>query len=404
MSRSPSIWIASHGPLGCNSGLHVRSLAFALAKQGFRIRVLLPERRVEDAALEEGLDIAGFDEAAKLVAADPPDLLHLWTARERMVALERRLAHRSPRAIPHLVHLEDNEELLLREPMRLSAEAFAAVRRGERALEVPEHLTHPRHGLALLERAAGVTALIEPLVERLPSAMPRTVFLPGFDPAFAEPDPDAGDAVRSRLGIPESTLIAVYTGNVHESNVGEVRSLYLAVALANRLGLPMRLVRTGLDFVPLAEHGEDLLRAHSHELGFVDRALLPRLVHAADFLVQPGRADAWNRFRVPSKLPDFLASGRPVVLPRVNLGERLAGGVEAIVLDSAAAEDLLECFRSWADRPEERRRVGERGAAFARQHLSWTSAAAAVGDLYREVLGAGTVPQSAPAAVLGAPR
>ncbi|MGA1709613.1 MAG: hypothetical protein ACO4CI_13100, partial [Phycisphaerales bacterium] len=86
MSGSPSIWIASHGPLGCNSGLHVRSLALALAEQGFRIRVLLPERRVEDAALEDGLDVAGFDEAVKLVAADPPDLLHLWTARERMVA------------------------------------------------------------------------------------------------------------------------------------------------------------------------------------------------------------------------------------------------------------------------------------------------------------------------------
>ena len=56
---------------------------------------------------------------------------------------------------------------------------------------------------------------------------------------------------------------------MHESNVAEVRSLYLAVALANRMGLPMRLVRTGLDFVPLAEHGEDLLRAHAHELGFV---------------------------------------------------------------------------------------------------------------------------------------
>ena len=404
MNGLPSIWIASHGPLACNSGLHVRALALALAEAGFRIRVLLPERRLEDALLEEGLDVLDFDEAAKAVAQEPPELLHLWTTRERMLALERRLAQRSPRAIPQVVHLEDNEELLLRQEMRLSAEAFAAVRRGERSLEVPEHLTHPRHGAALLERAAGATALIAPLLERLPSTTPRAVFLPGFDPAFAEPDPTAGDAVRAQLGIPSSTLIAVYTGNVHQSNVAEVRSLYLAVALANRLGLPMRLVRTGLDFVPLAEHGEDLLRANALELGFVDRALLPRLVHAADFLVQPGRADAWNRFRVPSTLPDFLVSGRPVVLPRVNLGERLADGVEAIVLGSAAAEDLLECFRSWAERPEERRRIGERGAAFARRHLSWGSAAAAVGELYREVIAAGTPSRAASGLVSGAAR
>lgn len=386
MSTSPRVWIACHGPLGCNSGLHVRALASGLGASGFSVRVLVPERDSEDEALGAGLILSTFDEAVHLVSTETPDLIHFWTARERMVRLERRLALRAPREIPHLVHLEDDEDLLVRQQMGLSDEVFLATRRGSLALEVPEHLTHPRHGLALLEGSAGVTALNEALAARAPAGVPSTVFWPGFDPAFDRDDPTAAAEVRSLLGIDPETLIVTYTGNVHDSNVEEVRSLYLAVALANRMGCAMRLIRTGVDFVPLAEHGEDLLRANAHELGRVDRDLLPRLVHAADFLVQPGRIDDWNRLRVPSKLPDFLVSGRAVVLPRVNLGEHLTPGVDALVLESAAAEDLLACFLEWAHRPEERREIGAAGARFARNHLTWEAAADAVSTRYRAIL------------------
>ena len=43
----------------------------------------------------------------------------------------------------------------------------------------------------------------------------------------------------------------------------------------------------------------------------------------ADVLVQPGRAGPFNDYRLPSKLPEFLSAGRPVVLPATNLARQL---------------------------------------------------------------------------------
>ena len=59
-------------------------------------------------------------------------------------------------------------------------------------------------------------------------------------------------------------------------------------------------------------------------------------------LVQPGRPDAFNDYRFPSKLPEFLASGRPVMLPRTNIGLHLEDGVEALLLGHGDADEIAD--------------------------------------------------------------
>ena len=74
--------------------------------------------------------------------------------------------------------------------------------------------------------AAGVTVLMDRLLELKPAHVPGAVFWAGFDAAFAEIVPGRPDpAFRQRLGLAASDLVAVYTGNVHNSNVAEARSL-----------------------------------------------------------------------------------------------------------------------------------------------------------------------------------
>ena len=292
------------------------------------------------------------------------------------------LCRRFGENLPYIVHLEDNETLLLQQQMRLSADDITDVREGLRPLSVPNHLTHPLHGEQFIAGAAGVTALIDALVSHIPMATPTAVFWPGFDPIFAKRRPEAGDVIRRRFRIPDTCFLTTYTGNVHSSNVDEVRSLYVAVAIANRMGLPLKLIRTGIDYVPLTDHGSDELRAHAIELGMVARDELPNLVHAADILVQPGRVDVWNSFRVPSKLPDFLASGRPVMLPRVNLGTILTHGHNAIVLPEATAERIAASLLEWLPRRSRLVAIGAAGAMFAKDSLAWPRAGATVTALY----------------------
>lgn len=385
MPSAADLWIACHGPLSCNSGGHVRSLATALTGRGCRVTVCVPERSAEDGSLPADVGLLTFADAIRGAEAEAPEFLHLWTPRERMRRFLEDVRGRFG-AVPHLVHLEDNESLILRQQLGILPHEADDVADGLRPLEVPDHLAHPAHARRLLAEASGVTALIEPLLEGVPAGMPTAVFRPGYDPAFAVPRPEAGHAVRRRLGIAADRRIVTYTGNVHTANAAEVRSLYLAVALANRTGLPMTLIRTGTDHVPLADHGLDELRRHAIELGHVPRADLPDLVHAADVLVQPGRVDEWNACRVPSKLPDFLVSGRPVILPRVNLGRELRHGVDALVLDEATAERLVAAFHEWLPQAQRLADIGAAGRDVAHSRYTWDAAADIVAGFHRRVL------------------
>jgi glycosyltransferase involved in cell wall biosynthesis len=385
------VWLACHGPLSCNSGQHVAAIAAGLAHRGHRPTICVPERSGDDRAVAESARVLTFGDAARAADISRPDLVHLWTPRERM----RRFldaVHRRHGPVPHLVHLEDNESLLLRQQLRLLPHETADVADGLRPLDVPDHLAHPQHARNLIAAAAGVTALIESLVAEVPAGVPVAVFRPGFDPAFAAPRPAATRDVRRRLGIADGTALVAYTGNVHAANVEEVRSLYLAVALANRTGLAVTLVRTGVDHVPLADQGLAELRRHTIELGCVPRADLPDLVHAADVLVQPGRADDWNACRVPSKLPEWLVSGRPVILPRVNLGVDLDHGRTAIVLEEATAEGIVAALRTWLPQRDQLAAIGAAGREHALESLTWAAAADAVAELYDRVLHAAAAP------------
>lgn len=46
--------------------------------------------------------------------------------------------------------------------------------------------------------------------------------------------------------------------------------------------------------------------------------------------------------RFPSKLPMFLASGRPVVLPDTNVGTELEDGYNCLKLKSGSASEIVE--------------------------------------------------------------
>jgi putative colanic acid biosynthesis glycosyltransferase WcaI len=79
---------------------------------------------------------------------------------------------------------------------------------------------------------------------------------------------------------------------------------------------------------------------------------------------------------VPSKLIDFMAVGRPVVLAAAGEAARLVERSGAgVVVPPEDPEALAEAIRSLAGQPAEARAMGERGRAFATTRLRSTQAA-----------------------------
>lgn len=154
--------------------------------------------------------------------------------------------------------------------------------------------------------------------------------------------------------------------------------------LFNR-GMPLIFVKTGYNEFP------DLLMdgiesGWIKDLGFLPRNDLPGILAMADVLVQPGCSDPFNDYRFPSKLPEALISGIPIILPYSNLGRILKDKEQALVSLDHSIDGLVKQITYLYEFPEERMAIGRNGKTFCREHLSWERAGRIIHDFYKTCL------------------
>src|SRR5581483_203113 len=196
------------------------------------------------------------------------------------------------------------------------------------------------------------------------------------------------ETLRAELGLKPGEKVVVFTGSNTFANEPEMRELYVAVALLNQRAIPTRLVRTGFNSPTFLAALPADVKQHVLDLGFVPKARLPRLLALADVLVQPGRPGPFNDYRLPSKLPEFLAMGKPVALPPTNLALLMQDGREAVFLHGGTPEDIAEtCRRLFAD-PPRCAALGQQAAAFARRHFDLGANTRGLGEFYARVIAA----------------
>ena len=253
----------------------------------------------------------------------------------------------------------------------------------------PEGWSDPARLEAFLAGASGLTVIQPRLEEILPPAVPKLVLEPGVDfELFGTPLSAVRRAtVRRAAGAAPDAALVVYTGNIHDSNVDEMRALYEALALLRARGRKVVLARTGSDHVL----GVDYLQAAAQpgsgvtSLGQVDRPFLVELLKAADLFIQPGRPGPFNDYRLPSKLPEFMAVGRPVILPRTNIGLHLTHGEDALLLEEGSAAEIAARAEQVLDDPALARRLSAGAQAFARRRWRWDRQAAKLSAFLAQV-------------------
>lgn len=391
-AESRRILFVLYGDFTSNSALHVSSLANALIAQGQECVVAVPRNvetiRYHPAARFRAVSFADcLKIPAVFEAGRTADIVHAWTTRENVRAFCTQL--RAATGSRLVIHLEDHEQHILEASTGRSLAGLLALPDPELAALVPPSLSHPRLGRAFLESAGGVTVIIERLLTLFPAGKPTHVIWPAADEScfFARPIPWA---MRHALGWGEDHTVLFYHGNVHAANQAEVRELYAAVARLNESGLPVKLIRTGRDDSDFLGDLAARTAPHVVALGQVDfNHHLPPLMALADFFVQPGAPDQFNDYRFPSKLPEFFALGRPVILPRTNLGEILRHGEEAWILPIADADSIAGAVRRLREDAPLRARLTAGAAHVTARYFNWARSAQALLAFYN------TLPSSA---------
>ncbi|MEO7412440.1 MAG: glycosyltransferase family 4 protein, partial [Opitutaceae bacterium] len=381
-----------YGDFTSNSAIHVAALANAMIALGHDCVVAVPEHSETVSQLRgsrfQTVEFDAVPSDGHLFASNsaPPDIIHAWTTRENV----RRFCEplRDSTKAKLVVHLEDHELRILELNVGRPVAALLGLPREELAQLVPPTLSHPRHSREFLASAEGVTVITEKLRELAPSGTAVHHFWPAADPEVFFPRPIPQE-LRTALGIGGDHTVLFYHGNVHAANQAEVRELYLAVALLNAEGRATTLIRTGRDSAELAQADAPTFSPHVLHLGQVEKHHhLAPLLALADFFVQPGEADAFNDYRFPSKLPEFFALGRPVILPLTNLGHFACHGKDAYVLEKADAAGIAEAVRRLQTDPLLRERLSAGAAAFAERMFSWQRSAEGLLNFYRQLIAA----------------
>jgi glycosyltransferase involved in cell wall biosynthesis len=371
------------GPFACRSGVQIFHFANGLTARGWDVAVA---GRGNPTSVEsigvadfEALRLHEVGEAIQRWGAGP-DLIHAWTPRERV----RRLATKTAldHGLPYIVHLEDDEPAILGAQLGVRAESL-----DPETLEgrIDADSYHPVRGRAFLRGASGVTVTADGLRDYVLGDQPWMRLHPCLDAARFSTD--GRDAVRRRLGILDGEFIVVYPGNMHAANREDMFSLYLSIALLRRRGHPARLLRLGTDYEPGLDRSWELLKSNVISIGSVPWSQVPEYLAAGDAFVQPGHLNRFNRNRMPTKLPEFLATGLPTVLPACNIGLELTDGKQALLLGDGGATEIADRLEEVISDPGRAAAIGAAGREFALEAFDPGTILDELESFYGEVLG-----------------
>jgi glycosyltransferase involved in cell wall biosynthesis len=383
------VLILHFGKLNVNSVIQAFHLGEEMTAEGIEVVLCGKGDTGRIAAIgEPGFETIGYgglDRRLHRWSRDPREtIICAWTPRE----LVRRATERAAAALdaPYVVHLEDNEEHLLSAALRRPYEELCRLPAKRLDRLCGEDFIHPLHYPRLMEGAAGITVITEELNRFNFARRPHLLAPPGVDHERFRPDlPPA--VSRQELGLRPDDFVIVYHGIGHWANLRELFSLYLAVRLLQRRGRRVQLVRLG-STKPGGVDPRTLqaLRDGMPDLGDVPWREIPGYLALADAYVQPGAPNDFNRYRLPSKLPEFVAMGRPVILPACNLGDELADGEQALLLREGTALEIAARIERLLDEPGLAERLGRAARRFALEHLSWPENAARLAGFYRDLL------------------
>ena len=353
-----NVLFVSHCDFNGNSAFHVLAIAKELLARGYSPAICVPDdpRRSTTSGGRRFPSSASTRRERGVLFPDGrgPDLVHAFTPREHV-----RRAHRGDRRPLRLpVRRPPRGQRGDRPRRRDRQRGLRAARRRSRS-PIGDHDRRDRAGripvraAGFLDGAAGhdgrdrhAARVQARRTSRAPSSGPastRRCSSSASNTASASRRARA----RSRTTSCSSTRATSTTRTSTRCAASISRSAPCATP-----GIRVTLLKTGWNHVDMSWVDEVGLGEAVRDLGLRPaRARSGRCSRSADALVQPGGPDAFNDYRFPSKLPDFLASGKPVVLPATNIGRYLRRRRRGAAARSAATRtrSSTPCGGSLAD-------------------------------------------------------
>jgi hypothetical protein len=172
----------------------------------------------------------------------------------------------------------------------------------------------------------------------------------------------------------------LYAGNVTDFVLEGLTNVGLAINKMNHLnGTNYFLFVTGIDWT-----GELEARLpHVLLIGnFLKKELVSALMKKSIANLQCGSNKAFDDYRFPSKLPEYLVSGRPLLTEGFDLDFRLMDEVNCLMIKGAAITDWLEAFENLFFMPVNSvKEITSNAHKMASEDLNWFNSVSRLANL-----------------------
>jgi glycosyltransferase involved in cell wall biosynthesis len=380
-----NILFVHYGTFSANSMNHIGPFAAELKKLGHDVAITLPDLDPSFSFFPyQEVSVYSYEDFLRnpmRFSREGPDIVHVWTPREVVRQFVERLGQLVETRC--IIHLEDDEEAIRSE--------------SQINMEGPLYRTDPLHGPWFMKLADSFTIIIDSLSRKLPKGGTSHTLEPGFDLRASKKNQEPRFD-KSTFGIPARFKIICYPGSASGPNSEDLCDLYTAIHLLNEHGTPTILMKTGFPDPKVRKSIPEGADKWIRDVGFLPRDQLWRLIEMSDVVVQPGRINDYNEYRLPSKLPDFLCLGRPLVTTRTNLGKRLIHNNQALLLEESSAEEIAaRCQELYSD-PVLAQKISKAGQIAGQQWFDLIKNTSQLAKFYEETM---ALPLNSLAAVSG---
>lgn len=188
---------------------------------------------------------------------------------------------------------------------------------------------------------------------------------------------ESPESASARLGLRRGAIVCLHAGNMGHKQ-GLANLLETAALLRDDQDLTFALAGDGNERPQLEEMAGRLRLENVLFLPVQPAGRYEAMLEAADILIMHQRATVRD-MSMPSKLPTYFAAGRPVVAavaPDSETAREIEASGGGVVVAPGDPHALAEALRRLAADPEERRRLGGTGRAYADERLSAPAALA----------------------------
>ena len=379
-----------YGDLTTNTANPISLFADQLTNFGHECVIAIPSSNdAMSMARRSSFSIIFFDEIlrlqGKIFSGDQrADVIHLCTP--RIIVGRFIQQYQAVYPTPMVIYLEDNEGWITRDYLAMNEDEIFSLSDSKLEELVPKALSHPFEYPYLISLADLAILIQDKLRFEIPAYMPFRVIPWGVNQDIFHPGVLPSEKWRKHFLIQRDTKIIVYHGGLNGFTRPAIMDLCKAIGIINQQGISCKLIRTGINPINFWDELDSNSSDYILEAGVIERSELPAMLALADLYVQPGRINPFEDLRLPSKLPEFLSMGKPIILPNVNIASLFEDGSDALLLKTGDPNEIAKSCINVCQNHDLAQQLGINARIFAQKHFNLEEQTLKLVSAYRDAM------------------